>query len=103
MEQVGVFGAGHHLVRTSTSVESSLANGGELGVITIRANSVQICFKCWERWGQLKSGKVATEGGGGRRMVAMCCSIVAFQRAPCIYNETHYCTPAPPSEARGAA
>ena len=41
-----------------------------------------------------------TRSGG---MVTMCCSIVAFQRAPCIYNETHYCTPAPPSEARGAA
>ena len=97
--------------------KSRLANRGELrhtGAITIRERRFcSISFLVmlggrlksihWviivekDKWGR----QVAKSRSGG--MVAMCCSIVAFQRAPCIYNETHYCTPAPPSEARGAA
>ena len=103
----------HHFVRTSRELRAGRPTDGcyhNLAPQQIQSKSV-LHVSDVGRGGQLKSvhwlkrrnGKVGTKITGSGGMVAMCCSIVAFQRAPCIYNETHYCTPAPPSEARGTA
>ena len=94
----------YHNTARANSAQNSLSGvvfvflymGGDGGL----KRDLQVVKRIWRGKEKRAVALAKTRSGG---MVTMCCSIVAFQRAPCIYNETHYCTPAPPSEARGAA